>query len=271
MVGRVLISIFIGAFVMVSSPGWGADTLVVKGSTTVLPIVKAAADSYMKQHPDFKVSISGEGSGHGIKALIEKTTDIATSSRELKSEEIDAARAKGIQPVSNRIAIDAIVTIVHPANPVTGLTTEQLNLIYRGKVTNWKEVGGPKRKIVVISRDTSSGTYETWENKILHNAKVTHRAQLQASNETVVHAVSRNRDAIGYIGIGYRNKTVKAVQVNGIAASARTARTGEYPISRPLYMITNGEPSRMAEDFLRFVLGSEGQKIVGNEGFVPIR
>ncbi len=261
----------IGFLLITTWPAHAADTLVVKGSTTVFPIAQAAADAYMRNYPNINVSVSGTGSGHGIKALIDKTTDIATSSRDLKKEEIDMARERGVNPVAHRVAIDAIVPVVHPANPVKDLTTEQLNLIYQGKIKNWRDVGGPNRGVVVISRDTSSGTYDTWEDKILHKATVTPRAQLQASNETVVHAVSKNRYAIGYIGIGYLSKTVKGLKVNGVEASAQTALSGEYPISRPLFMFTDGEPGGTAGDFVRFVLSAEGQKIVEKEGFVPLK
>ncbi len=268
---RILACGLVTMFLMISMPTFGADTLVVKGSTTVLPIVKAAADAYAKNNPDIKITISGEGSGHGIKALIDKTTDIADSSRELNQEEMKLARERGVHPVANRIAIDAIVPIVHPANPVMNLTTEQLSSIYQGKITNWKDVGGPKNRIVVISRDVNSGTYDTWEEKVLRKARVTPRAQLQASNEAVAHAVSKNRYAIGYVGIGYVNKTVKPIKVNGVKASAQTAWTGEYPVSRPLFMITDGEPSGMAGDFIKFLLSDDGQRIVKKEGFVPLR
>ncbi|HRR41850.1 MAG TPA: phosphate ABC transporter substrate-binding protein, partial [Syntrophales bacterium] len=180
-------------------------------------------------------------------------------------------RERGVDPVAHRVAIDAIVPIVHPTNPVTDLTIEQLSLIYQGKITNWKEVGGADKKIVVISRDTSSGTYETWEQKVLHKAKVTPRAQLQASNGAIVQAVSKNKYAIGYIGIGYLNKSVKALRVAGVQASAQTALSGQYPIARPLFMFTNGQPKGATAEFIKFLLSPEGQKIVKKEGFVPLK
>jgi len=248
-----------------------AGTLVIKGSTTVLPIAQAVAEAFMKKNPNVNISLSGGGSGDGVKALIDKSTDIANSSRDLKPVEIKLARSRGVNPVARRVAIDAIVPIVQPSNPVKDLTIEQLSLIYQGKITNWKEVGGTNKKIVVISRDTSSGTYETWEQKVLHKAKVTARAQLQASNGAIVQAISKNKYAIGYIGIGYLNKSVKAVKVNGIQASAKTALSGEYPIARPLFMFTNGQPKGSAAGFIKFLLSPAGQKIVKKEGFVPLK
>ena len=256
---------------LISAPVLAAENLVIKGSTTVLPIAQAAGEAFVKKNPTMNVSISGGGSGDGIKALLDRTTDIADSSRDIKPEETQLAESKGVKPKAHGIAIDAIVPIVNPANKVADLTIEQLSLIYQGKIENWKELGGADKKISVISRDTSSGTYESWENKVLHKAKVTAKAQLQASNGAIVQVVSKNKYAIGYIGIGYLNKTVKGLKVNGIEANSETATSGKYPISRPLYMFTNGEPSGPAAKFITFVLSAEGQGIVKKEGFVPIK
>ncbi len=168
------------------------------------------------------------------------------------------------------MAIDAIVPIVNPQNRVKDLTIDQLSQIYQGKITNWKEVGGDDLQIVVISRDSSSGTFESWNELVLNKAKVTPRAQMQASNGAIVQAVSKNRYALGYIGLGYLDKTVKGLTVNGVQASAKTAIAKTYPISRPLYMYTNGAPKGETAKFIMFVLGSAGQKIVAKEGFVPL-
>jgi phosphate transport system substrate-binding protein len=247
-----------------------AGNIVIKGSTTVLPIAQAALEAYMKVHPGVNISLSAGGSGDGIKALIDESTDIASSSREIKDKEIALARERGVNPVAHTIAIDAIVPIVHPRNKVQGLTIDQLSQIYQGKITNWKEVGGDNLTIVVISRDSSSGTFESWGHLVLNNARVTPRAQLQASSGAVVQAVSKNRYAIGYIGLGYLNTSVKGLTVNGITASAKTALSKEYPVARPLYMYTNGQPAGEVADFLKFVLSPAGQKLVAKEGFVPL-
>jgi phosphate transport system substrate-binding protein len=224
----------------------------------------------MKAYPGVNISLSGGGSGDGIKALIDKSTDIATSSREIKDKEIALAREKGINPVAHTVAIDAIVPIAHPKNKVQGLTIDQLSQIYQGKITNWKEVGGDNLTIIVVSRDSSSGTFESWGHLVLNNARVTPKAQLQASNGAVVQAVSKNRYAIGYIGLGYLNTSVKALTVNGITASAKTALSKEYPVARPLYMYTNGQPAGEVANFLKFVLSPAGQKLVAGEGFIPL-
>ncbi|MGD0275806.1 MAG: PstS family phosphate ABC transporter substrate-binding protein [Syntrophales bacterium] len=247
----------------------GKDVMI-KGSTTVLPIAQATLEAYIKAHPGVNMSLSGGGSGEGIKALIDKSTDIATSSREIKEDEINLARSKGVNPVEIKVGIDAIVPVVHPSNKVKGLTIDQLSQIYQGKVTNWKEVGGDNKPIVVISRDSSSGTFESWGHLVLNGAKVTPKAQLQASNGAIVQAVSKNKYAIGYIGLGYQNKALKSLMVNGVKATVETAITKEYPISRALYMYTNGQAVGEAAGYIHFVLSPEGQKLVAREGFVPL-
>ena len=247
-----------------------AENVVIKGSTTVLPIAQAALEAYTKVHPGVNISLSAGGSGDGIKALIDKSTDIANSSREIKDKEITLARAQGVDPIAHAVAIDAIVPIVHPKNKINGLTIDQLSQIYQGKITNWKEVGGDNLTIVIVSRDSSSGTFESWGHLVLSNARVTPRAQLQTSNGAVVQAVSKNRYAIGYIGLGYLNTSVKGLTVNGITASAKTALSKEYPVARPLYMYTNGQPAGEVAKFIKFILGPAGQQLVANEGFVPL-
>jgi phosphate transport system substrate-binding protein len=252
--------------------GWAqAGNLTINGSTTVLPIAQKVAEAYMKVNPKVKISISGGGSGNGIKALIDGTTDIADSSRFIKDEEVKAAVEKGAYPVPFAIAYDSIIPIVHPSNPVKNLTLDQLKAIYMGEVKNWKEVGGPALQIVVISRDTSSGTYEVWEEKVMKKERVYAGALLQASNGAVVQAVSKNRYAIGYIGLGYVNKSVKPLTINGIKGSARTTLDGTYPISRALYMFTRGWPQGDTLSFINYVLNPQkGQRYIKAAGFVPL-
>ena len=247
-----------------------ADSVVIKGSTTVLPVAQGTLEAFMKANPGVQMSLSGGGSGEGIKALIDKTTDIATSSREIKDKEIELAKSKGVNPVAHVVAFDAIIPVVHPKNKVSNLTIDQLSQIYQGNITNWKEVGGDDLKIVVISRDSSSGTFESWDHFVMKKAKVTPRAQMLASNGALVTAVSKNRYAIAYLGIGYVNKSVKPLQVNGVTASIQTAMSKEYPFSRELYMYTNGEPQGQTAKYISFVKSADGQKIVAREGFVPL-
>lgn len=267
---RVLVLSFMCLMLAGWNGAFAGDTIVIKGSTTVLPVAQVAAEAYMGVHPGVNVSISGGGSGNGIKALIDRSTDIANASRFIKDKELKLATEQGIYPVPHRVAIDAIVPIVHPENPVSDLTPEQMSLIYQRKIKNWKEVGGKDKRIVVVSRDTSSGTYEVWQKKVLHKARVTPRAQLQASNGAIVQVISKNSYAIGYIGLGYLNKSVKAIKVNGIKATVQTALSGTYPIARSLFMFTNGWPKGKVSDFINFVVSPEGQNIVKKEGFVPL-
>lgn len=261
--GLLMLSLTAGAAI-------AAESIVIKGSTTVLPVAQGTLEAYMKANPGVQMSLSGGGSGEGIKALIDKTTDIATSSREIKKEEIALAEKKGVKPVAHVVAVDAIIPVVNPKNKVNNLSIDQLSQIYQGKITNWKEVGGEDLKIVVISRDSSSGTFESWDHFVMKKAKVTPRAQMLASNGALVTAVAKNRYAIAYLGIGYVNKSVKPLQVNGITASIQTAMSKEYPFSRELYMYTNGEPEGQMAKYIAFVKSADGQKIVAKEGFVPL-
>lgn len=269
---RLLKSFFVGVLSvsLMAGSAIAGGNVVIKGSTTVLPIAQVALESYMKAHPGVNISLSGGGSGEGIKALLDKSTDIATSSREIKDKEVSQAKDKGVNPTAHIVAIDAIVPIVHPKNKVKDLTIDQLSQIYQGKIKNWKEVGGDDLQIVVVSRDSSSGTFESWAELVLNKAKVTPKAQLQASSGAIVQAISKNRYAVGYIGIGYLNKTVKGLTVGGIQATAQTALSKEYPIARPLYMYTNGQPQGETASYIKFILSPAGQKLVAKEGFVPI-
>ena len=248
-----------------------AGNIIIKGSTTVLPIAQKVAEVYMKANPDVRISISGGGSGNGMKALIDGSTDIADSSRFIKPKEVKLAVDKGRFPVPFAVAYDCIVPVVHPSNSMTNLTLDQLKAIYKGEIKNWKDVGGPDRKIVVISRDTSSGTYEVWETKVMKKERVYPGALLQASNGAVVQAVSKNKNAMGYIGLGYLDESAKALSVNGITGSAETTLNGTYPISRPLYMFTSGWPKGDTLNFINFVIHPQkGQKYVADAGYVPL-
>jgi phosphate transport system substrate-binding protein len=247
-----------------------ADSIVIKGSTTVLPISQSALEAYSKINKGAQISLSGGGSGEGIKALIDKTTDIGNSSREIKKEEITLAESKGVKPVAHVVAYDALIPVVNPKNKVNSLTTDQLSQIYQGKITNWKEVGGDDLKIVVISRDSSSGTFESWDHFVMKKTKVTPRAQMLASNGAIFTAISKNKYAIGYLGMGYVKQGVKGLEVDGVAGTAENALSKKYPYARELYMYTNGEPTGETAKFIAFLKGPEGQKIVAKEGFVPL-
>ncbi len=263
-----LASIILTLMVPISQAG--EKQIVVQGSTTVLPIAQAAAEVFMQDNPQADISIRGGGSGNGIAALIDGTCDIADSSRPMKDKEILLCQEKGISPVPHIIAMDGIAVIVHPSNPIQGLTIEQIKNIYIGKITNWKELGGEDQKIVVVSRDSSSGTYEIFETIVLQGKKVIPDSLSQTSNQAIATIISTTKGAIGYVGLGYVNSTVKAIEVNEITPSQETVASGKYPISRPLFMYTNGAPQGIAKDFIQFIWSGEGQKIVEEQGFVPL-
>ncbi|MDD3514623.1 MAG: phosphate ABC transporter substrate-binding protein [Synergistaceae bacterium] len=248
-----------------------AGQIVVNGSTTVLPIAQAAAEAFMEAHPDVNISISGGGSGNGIKAIIDGTTDIANSSRFIKQSEVEAAVKNGAYPVPFAVAVDAIIPVVHPSNPVKDLTIEQLRDIYMGKITNWKELGGPDRRIAAVTRDTSSGTFEVWEEKVMNKEKIMPQAQVVASSGAMAQSVAGNPGAVGYIGIGYVDSSTKTVTVNGVEGTARNALNGSFPVSRYLFMFTPGWPEGEVMEFMNFILSDAGQKIVEESGFVPLR
>lgn len=252
-------------------PGYSmAERLVLKGSTTVLPIAQKVSEAYMKQNPDVKISLSGGGSSNGIKAIIDGTTNIGNASRFIKGKEVKLAVTKGVYPVPHRVALDCIVPVVHKSNRVSDLTVLQLRNIYLGKIRNWKEVGGANRRIVVISRDSSSGTFDAWKGLVMKKKRVVPSALTVPSNGGLVQAVSNTKGALGYIALGYVTRSIKTLKVEGIKGSEKTTKQGIYPISRPLYMFTKGWPKGKTLDFLNFVLSVKGQKLVKSVGSIPL-
>ncbi len=246
--------------------------IVIDGSTTVGPIAKAFAEYFMAAHPDVNITVSESGSGNGAKSIMNGVCDIADMSRPMKDSEFKAAADKGIQPVAHVVALDGLPVLVHPQNPIGELTIEQIRDIYTGKITNWKELGGPNLGIVVITRDTNSGTYETFEGMVMNKEKITEKAEYVGSNGAIRQRVQSTPAAIGYAGLGFVDKTVKALKVNGVYPSAGTVRTGEYPISRPLFMYTNGYPKLGSPvyQFVTLYLTEDGQEMVDQIGFIPV-
>jgi len=245
--------------------------VIIEGSTTVLPIAQAAAETFMRQNPETDIVVRGGGSGVGIASLIDKTCDIADSSRAIKDSELDKAVTNGVDPRAHVIAMDGIVLIVNPANSLNALSKKQIKDIYTGSISNWKELGGNDEKIVVVSRDSSSGTFEAFGTLVLGGAKVRPEALLQASNQAVASVIARTQGAIGYVGLGYISSEVKALQVDGVMPSKETVLTDKYPVSRPLYMYTNGAANGTTKDFIDFIMSKEGQKIVDEQGYVGLK
>lgn len=248
-----------------------AEKIIVKGSTTVLPIMQKAAEVFMAQNPGVEIEISGGGSSNGIKALIDGSLDICMASRSIKDKEVEAIKAKGHETITHVVALDAILPIVSKSNPINDLTIDQLRAIFEGNVTNWKELGGNDEEIVVISRDTSSGTYESWQHFVMGKTRVTPAALLQASSGAVLQTVAKNSKAIAYDGIGYVDDSVKGLLVNGIVGNANTANDGTFPLTRDLFVYTAGQPEGVTKSFLDFIKGEAGQKIVEQVGFIPLQ
>ncbi len=257
------------------APAGGSQDILLKGSDTILPLAQAEAEEFMNETPGKSVTVIGGGSGVGIAALIDGEVNIATASREMTGDEVKSAEAKGINPVKTTIAYDGITVVVNPANSVSSLTFNQLRGIYNGSISNWKVVGGADTPIAVISRDSSSGTYKDFQKDVLLGDNYRPDALTQPATGGVVTEVSQNANAIGYIGFAYLDKTVKAVSLdkgNGsVAPTAEGILNGSYPLSRPLYFYTNGEPSGLTKEFTNFVISEKGQNIVSTVGYIPLK
>lgn len=246
--------------------------IVIDGSTTVGPISKAFADFYKENHAGVNITISESGSGNGVKSLMNNACDIANMSRFMKPAEFKSCVDKGILPVAHVVAFDGLAVVVNPKNPVKALTISQIADIYTGKITNWKQLGGEDAKIVVVSRDTNSGTYETFNELVLKKAAITKDAEYVGSNGQARTRVNTTKNAIAYVGLGFVDDTVKPLSVEGILPTAKSVSTGKYPIARPLYMFTNGYP-KMGSDVYNFVtlhLSKEGREIVSDLGYIPV-
>jgi phosphate transport system substrate-binding protein len=249
-----------------------AETLQIDGSTTVGPIADAFAEYFKSIYPDLQITVKKTGSGDGAAALIDSRCDIADMSRFMKDKEFADAVAKGVFPVAHAIAMDGVCVIVHPSNPVKALTKEQIRDIYTGKIKNWKDVGGPDMDIVAISRDSSSGTYETFEGLVMNKQKMGSSVEYVNANPQAHARVKSTRGAIGYVGLGFVDRNVKALAVDKIEPSRKTISSGVYPVSRPLFMFTNGYPKlgSMTHKFCSFYLSEKGQELIEAKGFVPV-
>jgi phosphate transport system substrate-binding protein len=266
----------LGLALAAAGPGPAAQlhpgVIVVDGSTTVGPLAKAFAEHFMALHPDVNVTVSESGSGNGAKGLINGACDVADMSRFMKAEEFKAAVEKGVLPVAHVVAMDGIAVIVHPSNPVLRITTAQLRDVFVGKITSWKGLGGPDRPIVVVSRDTNSGTFETFDQRVLSAEKMAGTVEYLGSNGAIRQKVQGTPGAIGYVGLGFVDASVKALAVDGIEATPETVASGIYPIARPLFMFTNGypEPGGALHEFVTLYLTPKGQELVEAIGFVPV-
>jgi len=261
----------------------GNNSLQVKGSDTMVNLAQAWAEKYMEKNPASFVAVTGGGSGTGMASLISGSCDIAISSRTIKQKEIDLAKQKGINPFEIKTALDGIAVVVNPKNPVIKLTIDQLAGIFTGKIKNWKELGGQDAKIVLLSREVNSGTHVYFKEHVLRKNDPNSKeefvpgALMLPSSQAIADEVAGNTAAIGYYGMGYISAKQKVLAVAKDEKSLFEQPTienvvkGLYPISRPLFFYTNGEPKAMVKQFVDFALSPEGQQIVKQTDFVPIK
>ena len=252
------------------------QTIKISGSTTVLPIIQKAADEYMASHPDADIQVSGGGSGVGIQAIGARTVDIGMSSREVTKAEM----AKYPAFVVTTVAQDGIAVIVNPANEIRFITIDQVRDIYLGKITKWTQITGANvpntnNQIVIIGRDSASGTRTYFDESVLLKATPTKTMLEKNSNGAVLQTIAQTPGSIGYVSIGFVSEDVKALPIwynfdKIVAPTLSNVKSKTYPISRDLYVITNGQPTGLAGDFIRFIKSPEGQKIVADEGYVTI-
>ncbi len=264
------------------APPGAAASIQNKGSDTMVNLALAWAEVYGQLHPEVQIAVTGGGSGTGIAALINGTVDMANASRRIKDEERDNAEANGIEPVEHVVAGDAIAVVVHPSNPVDGLTIPQLSAIFSGQIRNWRQVGGEDRPIVILSRESNSGTHVYFLEEVVRQGNKEDKTLfspdtlLMPSSEGISAEVRQNPNAIGYDGLGYVTHDQKVVAVAPaegdvqVLPTLETVEDGSYPIARGLYIYTVGEPEGAIREYLDWILGPDGQKIVQELGFVPL-
>lgn len=252
-------------------------SIVLKGSDTVLPLAQKEAEEFMKKDSTASITVTGGGSGVGFTALIDGSTDIAMASREIKLDEKTKLETKSVTVKEVLIAKDALAVIVNPANKISQLTKEQLKDIFTGKITNWKQVGGNNEKIVVYARETSSGTYEFFKEHVMDKINYDKSVLNLPATGAIVQSVGQTKGAIGYIGLAYLNSDVKDVAVSYdegktyVNASTENAINGTYPITRPLFFYYDESLDKKVKSFVDYVLSSEGQALVKEVGYVPLK
>src|SRR5436305_9401964 len=250
-----------------------ADRLIIRGSDTLsAKLVPQLAEHFKAEHPGTTFDIAAEGSTTGIAAIIDGTAGIGMSSRRAKSPPVGAANAQGKNMKPTIVAYDGIAVIVNSANPVKALTRKQVEQIFTGDVTDWSAVGGSGGKISIYTRNTSSGTYSDFKELAMKKRDYAGGSQKMAGNEQIAAEVGKNPNAVGYVGLAYTKAGgIKVMPIDGVLPSNQTVHAKTYPYARPTIYYTNGEPSGLAKQFLDYTIGSSGQKIVGQVGFVPIK
>jgi phosphate transport system substrate-binding protein len=278
---RMLAVSVIAACLGLAGQSLAGQTVQVKGSDTMVHLSSAWAEKFMQANPGLEVAVTGGGSGTGISALLNGTCDLANSSRDIKESERSSIRGQGFEPKEYTVAMDGIAVIVNPSNPLTSLSMNQIKQIYTGQAGKWKQVGGGDGKIVVYTRDSSSGTYVFFQEHVLAKKDYSVRARRLAATSAIVQAVSEDVNSIGYVGLGYVKEAGSKVKVlyvkakdgdaQGVLPSEQTVKDKSYPIARALFVLAKGEPQGAAKAFVDFMLGSEGQAIVSELGFVSLR
>jgi len=253
-----------------------AQTVTVKGSDTMVILAQRWAENYMKENPSKRVQVTGGGSGVGLASLINGTTEIATASRSIKDAEKVRVRERfNVLPTEIAVARDGLAVYVHESSPIDTLTLEQLRKIFTGDLTNWKDVGGPDAKIVLYSRENSSGTYVFFKDEVLKGDDFAAVAQTLPGTAAVVNAVAKEKLGIGYGGAAYAKgvKEVKLVGKDGQAylPNAENVASGKYPLARALFMYTRGKPSGAVKEFIDYCLSPAGQSVVTAVGYFPVK
>ena len=250
-----------------------ADTIVIKGSDTLgAKLVPQLAEQFKAQHTGTTFDIAAEGSATGFAALIDKTAAIGMASRPAKPEEIANGKAKGVDMKETTVAYDGIAVIVNTANSIKGLTKKQVEQIFTGEITDWSAVGGSGGKISVYTRNTSSGTYAEFKELAMKKRDYAPDSQKLAGNEQIAQEVGKNPNGVGYVGLAYTKASgIRVVPIDGASPSKESVLAKSYPYARPTFFYTNGEPTGVVKEFIDFTVGTDGQKIVEQVGFVPIK
>ena len=262
--------VVIAALVFLFHGTRAGSRVVIKGSSSILPLAQRVAEAFQKTGTDVAISISGAGSRNGVKAIMDGTCDIAMLSRALTSKEEDLAVERNVRLVVHRVAMDSVVSIVHPDNPVEDLDILALRAVYRGERLRWKSVGGLDNAIAVAGRDSSSGTYDVWREVVLDGQNQFPGTVVLASNGAMVDFVAKNPFALGYVSLGYVNDSVKSLSVGGVEASEDNVLGGEYPISRTLLMLTVESPPEPVRKYLQFLESPRGGEMIREEGYIPL-
>lgn len=279
----LLILIVLGLTTVSAHAAQSKNFIQIKGSDTMVNLGQAWAEAFNAKYPDVNIAVTGGGSGTGIAALINGTCDVCETSRAIEPKEMKMAEAKGITPNQEIVGLDGIAVVVNPKNPVKNLTMDQLRDIFMGNVKNWNELGGENKTIVILSREVNSGTHMFFKEHVLRRGaakgpeEFSPGALLMPSSQAIADEVGQNENAIGYYGMGYISPAQKVIAVAKDPASPfieptiENVRSKAYPISRPLYLYTNGKPEGVVKDFIDFVYSPEGQRLVKETDFVPIK